>query len=266
MSEHKILIKVLGTRGSMSVSKKECEIFGGDTSCFQIICDKDDLILDGGSGILNAMPIGDTTNIFLSHLHLDHVMGLSVYPGLAIADHTTNIYIPSYSDKSGKDDMRTLFNPPFWPLGLEDYPGNISLHWEHDTMELGPYRISTADGHHPGGCKIITVFIDDKKIVYATDYEHDDKGDKSLCEIAADADILFYDGAYTQDEYRLYKGYGHSTPQEGIRIAKEASAKKLVITHHMIDHYDDMLIRMEKEARAEFDGIYFAREGDILEL
>jgi len=87
--------------------------------------------------------------------------------------------------------------------------------------------------------------------------------------------VLIYDGQYTCDEYAPHKfnlpgpgkqGFGHSTPEEGIRAAKAAGAKRLIITHHDPLHNDEKLKDMEAQAKKLFNRTEFAREGMIVEI
>jgi ribonuclease BN (tRNA processing enzyme) len=75
------------------------------------------------------------------------------------------------------------------------------------------------------------------------------------------ADILIHDGQYTDEEYKKYKGWGHSTWRHAVEVAIRAKVKKLIVTHHDPDHNDDFLDFMEKECKKEFTNSLFAREG-----
>ena len=48
--------------------------------------------------------------------------------------------------------------------------------------------------------------------------------------------------------YENFKGFGHSTWEEGVRLVKEAGAKKLVIFHHDPTHDDDKMDAIAEEA------------------
>ena len=60
--------------------------------------------------------------------------------------------------------------------------------------------------------------------------------------LARDADVMIYDATYTDKEYYDPKsskvGWGHSTWQEAVKVAKAANAKTLVIFHHDPAHDD----------------------------
>jgi phosphoribosyl 1,2-cyclic phosphodiesterase len=105
--------------------------------------------------------------------------------------------------------------------------------------------------------------------VYATDTEHfPDRMDDNLLYLARDANILIYDACYTDEEYYDPKspkvGWGHSTWQEAIKIAKAARVKRAVIFHHDPNHTDDFLDEVEAQVQAAFPNSVLAREGMIL--
>jgi ribonuclease BN (tRNA processing enzyme) len=145
------------------------------------------------------------------------------------------------------------------------------------TIKIGKVKVTARRLIHPNG--VLGYRIEDKGKIFtfATDCEHPSDGsiDKNILELARNADILVYDAQYTPEEYdpgRFGKngptkiGWGHSTPNEGIRIAREAGAKKLYLTHHDPLHNDDFIRQMEAEARKDFPETYAAYEGLILEL
>ena len=84
---NKTKIRFWGCRGSFPTPDKDKMIYGGDTSCVEIkTFDNQLIILDMGSGLKNLGQkiVNDTTypdqiNIFLSHYHLDHIMGFLMF-------------------------------------------------------------------------------------------------------------------------------------------------------------------------------------------
>ena len=73
--------------------------------------------------------------------------------------------------------------------------------------------------------------------------------------------MLIHDGQYTADEYKKFKGWGHSAWEHAVEVAIQANVKKLIITHHDPDHDDDFLDSMEKECQKFFSNSIFAKEG-----
>ena len=75
------------------------------------------------------------------------------------------------------------------------------------------------------------------------------------------ADIMIYDCMYTDAEFDHYRGYGHSTWEEGVRLCEAAGVKRLVIFHHRPGRDDEDLRQIEAEAQARFPGAIVAAHG-----
>ncbi len=78
------------------------------------------------------------------------------------------------------------------------------------------------------------------------------------------ADILIYDATYTDDEYPRFKGWGHSTWQEGARLCEAAGVKTYAVFHHDPSHDDAFMDRIADEVARMRPGAVVAREGLIL--
>ena len=103
-----------------------------------------------------------------------------------------------------------------------------------------------------------------RAIVYATDTEHFACVDPTLARLAAGADILIYDAQYTPAEYPSKVGWGHSTWQAGVELARAAGVPQLVLFHHDPNRTDTQLAAIEAEADAALPGTIAAREGMVL--
>ena len=76
--------------------------------------------------------------------------------------------------------------------------------------------------------------------------------------------MFIYDSTYTDAEYPTYKGWGHSTWQEGVRLADAAGVKTFVIFHHDPSHDDAFMDRIAGEAETRRPGTLVAREGMVI--
>ena len=128
-----------GARGTFPATGADFARYGGDTMCVEVECAGARLILDAGSGLralgakLNAARAGVEAHIILSHLHLDHIMGLPHFAPFWRADSRFVIHAPEES--VGDDADTTLFSvlrPPLFPMDRGALPAAI---------ELQPYRI-----------------------------------------------------------------------------------------------------------------------------
>jgi ribonuclease BN (tRNA processing enzyme) len=104
-----------------------------------------------------------------------------------------------------------------------------------------------------------------KSICYVTDTEHKPgEPDQNILGLIEGADIVVYDSTYNDAEFPTFVGWGHSTWQEGVRLAAAANVGRLVIFHHEPGRSDDALDAVAIEAKAMFAGAEVAREGDTL--
>jgi ribonuclease BN (tRNA processing enzyme) len=133
---------------------------------------------------------------------------------------------------------------------------------------LGAATVRTAAANHPNGCLAYRIDAGGRSVVYATDTEHPDgELDPNLLALARSADVLIYDAQYTRDEYAgrapggPKRGWGHSTPDEGARLALAARVGQLILFHHDPSHDDRAVAAMEASTRALFPLTTAAREG-----
>ena len=261
-------LTVLGARGSMPIDGKNFVRYGGATSCYKILAGDEEIYLDAGSGIVKANPQPKTRiTILLSHLHLDHIIGLPFFVALGQKNRPIDIYAKARSGLSAQDALSVLISPPFWPLKIKSYPANVNFNdLPQKNFSIGEVSIETLDGKHPQGSTIFRLTFDGKILVYATDFEHTPAGCEKLANFARDCDLLLYDAQYTEDEYKKFRGYGHSTPEEGLKVAELAAAKKILFIHHSPCRNDDELADLERKISARNEKITFAKVGDEIFL
>lgn len=258
-------LTVLGARGSMAVSEKGRERFGGATSCYMVQAGDDCVFLDAGSGLLSApVRFPKPPLILLSHLHLDHVLGLGMYARLLLEGEKTVICVPADNDEDARAQLNSLFSPPYWPVALEEYRGDVVIRCTVTPMQVGSIHVESIPGNHPSGCCVFKLSCGEKSLVYATDYEHDEASFDRLTEFAAGTDLLLYDGQYDEEEYLRNKGFGHSTPNKGIELMERSGAKHLLLVHHSPFALDtQLLLRQSLIGRSN---VSFAREGEVLSI
>jgi hypothetical protein len=135
-------------------------------------------------------------------------------------------------------------------------------------LQEGPVNIngaviSSALLNHPQGCVGYRIEADGRVFVLATDTEPGSPFyDRAVRDLAQDADLLLYDSQYTPHQsVGEKKGWGHSSWQEGVRIAQERGVKRLVLFHHDPDSDDAYVDSLVAQARKEFPNTMGAAEG-----
>ena len=256
-------LTVLGTRGSIPISRPDSMLFGGQTSCYMIRAGEETIFLDGGSGLINAPTHFDRPpSILLSHFHLDHVIGLAMYPRLLEKGSETILYCPALTVKGAEEILDGVFSPPLWPLSLTEYTGALTLRTMSRRFRIGDLTVRTMPGFHPGGSVVMRLENEGKSLVYATDCEPDEKGLEALAMFSKDADLLLFDGQYTEEEYGKRAGFGHATAAMGRELLERSGAKQLLLIHHDPQRTDAELLAIEKKLGP--DNMRFAREGEII--
>jgi len=236
-------------------------------------------IFDGGTGIhvlgqslLPKMPL--EAYLFFTHSHWDHVQGFPFFTPGFVAGNKFHIYGAVAPDGSTVEQrLNDQMLHPNFPVPLQIMKSNLDFYEviPGKTIHIEDIAIETAPLNHPGESVGYRINWQGGSAAYITDTEHfPDKLDKNVLRLADNADIVIYDSTYTDDEYYSPKspkiGWGHSTWQEAIKIAKAANVKTLVIFHHDPAHDDDFLDWIGQKAVAEFPGAVMAKEGMVLNV
>ena len=241
-------LTVLGSRGSMAFCGQECAHYGGDSSCYMVRAGEETVFLDAGTG-LSAAPADypKPPAILLSHLHLDHLIGLGVFPGLSDKHTRTRVYVPFCADRREAEAcLDRVFAPPFWPLRLTEYASRPELLPLPDSFSTGELSIDAIPGNHPGGCMVFRLRYRGKTIIYATDYEYEARSFARLIDFSEDADLLLFDAQYTENELIEKAGFGHASAALGMKLMVLSGAKRLLLIHHDPQSHDPILTAREK--------------------
>ncbi len=262
-------IKFWGVRGSNPTSDQNKVKFGGDTSCVEVRTKTDLFILDMGTGIrkLGKEIIEDPNspsiiNILLSHYHWDHIMGFLSFAPLFNKKFTINIY--GYNKNTPISELsKTLFKTDYWPVSRDMLSANLNFHSiEENPMMISNVKVFHTLHGHPNGANSYRLEFEDKKIVYTTDCEHPTNTlNQNVIDISKNADMLIHDAHFLPENLEAHKGWGHSTWEQAIDVAKTGNVKNLILFHHAPEHTDEIISNMEKEAKNKFINTIAAYQG-----
>ncbi|GAB4360606.1 MAG: MBL fold metallo-hydrolase [Cyanophyceae cyanobacterium] len=268
-------VRFWGVRGSIPAPGKSTIRYGGNTSCIEMHVGGRRLIFDGGTGLRmmsNALPPGEPFEgyMFFTHYHWDHIQGVPFFKPLFREDATIAVF--GAKTNTGEEiehhfSHRILHNNS--PIPLSRLKANLTFEnlTPGDKFTIaGDIHIETGQLNHPNGAMGYRVTWNGKTIVYATDTEHlPDRLDEQVVNLARGADVLIYDAMYTDEEYHSPQsskvGWGHSTWQEGLKVAKAAGVKHFAVFHHEPNHSDDFLDDLEVQVKAADEHAFLAKEG-----
>jgi phosphoribosyl 1,2-cyclic phosphodiesterase len=271
---NKLKVSFYGVRGSLPVCGSEFQRYGGNTTCIKILREKVNRIgiIDAGTGIrklgkeLMAKGVSQNIlNIFFSHFHWDHIQGFPFF-GPAYNPHQ-KIGILTMGRKEKIKNLKEIFSlqmqEEYFPVGLGKMGAQFKFFTHGDKQRIYGAKVKAVSQYHKyqGGSFGFRVEDEGVSVVVCTDIEHIKGIDKNIVHFAKGADLLIHDGQYTAEEYRKYKGWGHSTWQQAVEVAIKARVKKLIITHHDPDHNDDFLDTIEIKCQKIFPESCLAKEG-----
>jgi phosphoribosyl 1,2-cyclic phosphodiesterase len=295
----------------LPVSGKNHIRFGGATSCLTIQSGAREVILDAGSGIVDHSDdlikrYSETkrpleTHIFISHAHLDHLIGLPFFAPMYMPDASVSIWGPrNMRFGSFEETIDALMSPPFFPVPRYEMQADFRfadfgeahavyfVEGRDTPIQCRPHHPRSKDqapdpedvelsvecmrgySHPKSGVNIYKVRANSRTLVYATDTEGFVQGDRRLIEFARGADILIHDAMYTEERYASMpgptQGFGHSTVEIATSLAEAAGVEQLVLFHHDPTNDDATLDELESLGQELFDHTRVARDGMEIEL
>ncbi len=191
-------------------------------------------------------------NVFLSHLHWDHIMGFPFFapayiPGNVIRIHGCHEAMRFALERQQSDpcfpvDFRTL-GATIEFVALE--PGR--------SYDIAGLTVRAILQNHHGDSYGYRFEQGGKAVVYSTDCEHKfEVLDESypFVPFYRDADVLIFDTMYSlADSISVREDWGHSSNMVAVELAQLARVKRLVMFHHEPAYDDTTLDTVLAETR-----------------
>lgn len=270
-------LRFLGVRGTVATPGMMHARYGGNTSCVEVRCGAQVLLLDAGTGCL-AFAHGNhaiRADILLSHTHIDHILGLPLLLPACGDKSEIGIWAGHLKPETGvRDAIGKVMSNPLFPITLDDMKAQVRWHdftagqqLHNPAWEQAGISVSTFALAHPDRATGYRIDYQGHSICYITDYEHaGETPDAALVAFVKGADALIYDSTYTDENYVAHKGWGHSTWQQGLRLADAAGVKRLIPFHHDPDADDATLDTRNAALKSLRPDSFFAQEQMRLEL
>lgn len=276
MTDSGFHVRFWGTRGSLPVAGPDYARFGGNTACVEMRCGGHVLFFDAGSGIRAAGMelLGSSVrkvDLFFTHSHYDHIVGMPFFKPIYDGRFDLAAWSGHLAGKMTTGEMLSEFmRPPWFPVELSICRASLVARDFKAGDVLKPHRgitIHTGSLNHPGGCVGYRVEYGGRIVCMISDTEHvEGELDPTVLALIRDADLVIYDCTYTDEEMPRFRGFGHSTWQQGVKLCEAAGARGLAIYHHDPLRTDAMLARIEAEARAAFPGAFAAYDGQVIDM
>ena len=229
--------------------------YGGASSCVELDGTSDEyLVCDMGSGLrefgLDAMRRchegrKKTYNIFMSHLHWDHIMGFPFFVPAFDPEVTIRIFggHDTIEEALRRQQERISFPVPF------DF---LQARFEFTTLVPGEVtdvagcQVEVIRQHHDNDSYGYRFSCNGKSVVYSTDSEHKLEDRESMQQFVGffhDADLVIMDTMYSlADAVSMKADWGHSSNVVAVDLCHQANARRLAMFHHE-PIFDDNAIR-----------------------
>jgi phosphoribosyl 1,2-cyclic phosphodiesterase len=219
--------------------------YGGNSSCVELVTGGEEYVLcDLGSGLRefgNSVLVQrgperrSVFNVFLSHLHWDHIMGFPFFTPAYIPGNLIRIH-------GCHKSMRNIFvrqqSAPCFPVDFRSIGATVEfVELEVGrTYDIAGISVLPFQQNHPNDSYGYRFKRDDRVVVYSTDSEHKYQSlepSHPVIDAFRDADVLIFDAQYSLAEQTSSKeDWGHSSNIVAVELAHMAGVKHLVMYHH----------------------------------
>ncbi len=293
-----MIITLRGVRGSLPSPGPDTITYGGNTTCLDIVtADGERIIIDGGSGVRGVgeelaitMPI--ECSFFITHTHWDHIHGLPFFIPLFVPGNSITIYGPPdpVSMNTMQDALAVQMTYRYFPVREAELKSNLKYEtlMEGQTVQIGSTTITSVLMNHSvinfgykieenGKSFFFSGDHEPHRNIYSPDdeeyaeYQHImDEKTEDIVSFIRGCDCVVLDSQYTEEEYPAKIGWGHSTFDQSIKLARRAEVKRALLTHHDPARTDAQLEAIEADLLDRYAGqaldFAVAREGTRIEL
>ncbi len=273
-------LRCWGARGSLPRLGPNQTQHGGNTVCFEVLHPGEErLILDAGTGIANLgdrilgeSPAGSSIHLFISHYHWDHIMGLPFFGPIYRKGFTTNLYGLRSSEGHLRDMLEVVFSSYYSPIYSPDnLGGGLNIPDPISPIEIDDTIVTMTElpQVHPGGYMVTRIEHGGTSVAYASDVElREPSVIEAVTSCVSGCDVLICNAAFSQQRFERAVGWGHSSLEVAVDLARDAGVGRFIGVHYDIMRTDDELSRVleRQRKRAPELQIELAREGEELWL
>lgn len=231
----------------------------GNTICILIETSEASILLDAGNGIYKAdryITPEKPVHLFISHTHLDHIIGLHLLNKFEFKQGLT-IHTQPGTGTALQTMFSSTYSLPFanlsYPVEIEEFEG---------LYKNQNFAVQTAKMQHSVPTIGFRISTENKIIAYCPDTGYCD----NAVILAKDADLLIAECAFRSGEESEH--WPHLNPETAARIAVEAQAKQLALVHFDAFRYSTIESRLQAQQKAQtiFSETFAAMDDQVLDL
>ncbi len=208
---------LLGTTGYHANDRRQ-------TACFML--PELGVVFDAGTGFYRVKEYlqTDSLDIFLTHAHLDHCVGLTYMFDVRYLTRLDRIV--AYAEPEKLDSIRDhlyakLLFPVHPPVELKPLAPELEL--------VDGARLTSFPLKHPGGSVGFRVDWPDRSLAYVTDTIA--APDAAYVDLLRGVDLLVHECYFNDDEADQAELTGHSCLSQVAHVAAQAKVGRLVLVH-----------------------------------
>jgi len=262
IEQSSIRLSVYGLRGLGNKLPTTNSEFGRQTVSSMIEIRKSVLILDAGTGICDIGEYLVSKNyykniwIFITHFHLDNIMGLPYFKPFFNEGYIINIVGPNDPEKSLKEMIKNSLYSSFSPAPAAPKSKiNIYEVLEENYSISDEIKMATMYSNHPTTTMIYLFSINGFKIAYAPDSEIWEEStafqdyNERFGKFTSKFDLLIHDSYYDAEDYKEKNHKGHSSFDILCGFAKKNQIKNIIPVNLNPFYEDGRIINMIKSGQ-----------------
>lgn len=231
----------------------------GNTVCTLIETDNYFIILDAGNGIYKVdhyIRSKKPIYLFLSHFHFDHIVGLHI---LNKFNFSQGMRI--YGQVGTKDILNTIINEPY-TVPFAKLPFKVEVYEFFEGLHNIPFEVDCKFLLHSSKCLGYRFELDEKVLTYIPDTGIC----KNAIELAENADLVITECSFKLGQRNVE--WQHLNPEDAVKIAKDAGAKKLALLHFDASIYRSLKerVKMHEEMKKVFKNLIVTFDNMEIEI
>lgn len=246
-------VTFFGVRGSTPCHGDAVSRYGGNTSCVGVaVPGHEPLFFDLGTGVRDLgtqLPHDGSFHgtCLLSHLHWDHIQGLTFFTPLHSLGSALDVFAPVQDDgRTVADAVDSVIRAPLFPISVAQLPGDVHFHDTGNTdFTIGDIAVKARLVPHVSPTLGYRIDWNGISVAYISDHQQVGRGEFSVSEGARElmegVDLLIHDSQYTASEFEVKSDWGHCTIDYALWLAAECKVGTLALFHHDPSRTDDAI-------------------------